>query len=711
MMRLRLPGLRDRLLLLVLLATLPALALTLYTNLEERRLAATDVKSNALRLARVTARSHEQLVDDMRQLLVTLAELPEARPQTGPACSARFGALLKHYPLYANIGIAGPDGRIVCSATPLGQPTNASDLEWFERAVRTREFAVGEYQIDRSRGRTVLVGAYPVLYPGGGTQAVIFVALDLGWLNEFAGAVRLPDGWAITVSDESGTIVARHPDPASWMGRSLPEASVIRAVLATRGEGTAEVAGVDGVPRFVAFTPLRGPAPGRGAYVNVAIPRHAASGDADRILRRNLVGLGIVAVLAFLAAWVGSDLVILRRVNALLTATRSLSAGDLGARAEVGGGDEIGALAQAFNGMADRLSAMVENEQRAKRALAEQVNELVAQRTHEVTLLTQMSELLQACLTPEEAYAVIGQLIGQFFPQEDGAVLVIGPARDVVRPVAAWGASRGGERQVFAVDECWALRRGQVYSVDDCRSGLLCPHLQSPLPAAYLCVPLVAQGETLGMLHLSTGVIGAHPVPAPLGEAKKRLAATVAEQFALAFANLKLRGILRSQSIRDPLTGLFNRRYMEETLERELRRAERDGRPVGIMMLDIDRFKRFNDTYGHEAGDAVLEELGGLVQSSLRAGDVACRYGGEEFVLILPDASVGDVQKRADELREAVKRLPVSHRGQSLGAVRCSIGVSAFPTHGTRGETLLRAADAALYRAKHEGRDQVSIAG
>jgi diguanylate cyclase (GGDEF)-like protein len=184
----------------------------------------------------------------------------------------------------------------------------------------------------------------------------------------------------------------------------------------------------------------------------------------------------------------------------------------------------------------------------------------------------------------------------------------------------------------------------------------------------------------------------------------------VAEHFSLALANLKLRETLRNQSIRDPLTGLFNRRYMEETLERELRRAERERRSVAVIMLDIDHFKRFNDEFSHEAGDVVLQELGSLLRSNSRAGDVPCRFGGEEFVLLLPATALADARKRADELRETIGTLHVTYRGQLLGPVRCSMGVAAFPIHGVAGEAILRAADAALYRAKDSGRDQVMVA-
>jgi len=240
--------------------------------------------------------------------------------------------------------------------------------------------------------------------------------------------------------------------------------------------------------------------------------------------------------------------------------------------------------------------------------------------------------------------------------------------------------------------------------VEASHSALPCPHL-SDSPPAYLCVPMMAQGEALGVLHLA-----AAQEQMRLTEAHQGLAQTVAEQLSLALANLRLRETLRNQSIRDALTGLFNRRYLEETLERELYRAARSQHPLGIIMLDLDHFKHFNDTFGHDAGDLVLRELGQLLQAHIRGSDIACRYGGEEFTLILPEAPLETTRERAETLRIAVKRLVVQHRGQPLGALSMSLGVAAFPEHGAAADGLLHMADQALYQAKREGRDRVVVA-
>ncbi len=258
---------------------------------------------------------------------------------------------------------------------------------------------------------------------------------------------------------------------------------------------------------------------------------------------------------------------------------------------------------------------------------------------------------------------------------------------------------------MFSTAECIALRRGLPHLVEDTEKGLVCKHIHPELlPQAYFCIPMVAQGEAMGVLYLS------FPQKGQLKKAKQHLAVTVARQISLALANLKLHEKLQQQSIRDPLTGLFNRRYLEESLERELHRARRTEQPLGICMIDVDHFKNFNDTFGHEAGDAVLRELGLFLQQNIRGSDIACRYGGEELTLILPDASLEDTKKRAEYLRENVKLLWLEHRRQPLGSITISIGVASFPQQGHSMEGLIRAADMALYRAKKEGRDRVVTA-
>jgi diguanylate cyclase (GGDEF)-like protein len=220
----------------------------------------------------------------------------------------------------------------------------------------------------------------------------------------------------------------------------------------------------------------------------------------------------------------------------------------------------------------------------------------------------------------------------------------------------------------------------------------------------------MAQGETLGILCLVAEPNGAAGAPGSKYDLNVKQAVSVAEQAPLSFANFKLREKLRYQSIRDPLTGLFNRRYLDESLDRELPRAIRKHRSLGVIMLDVDHFKKFNDMFGHDAGDTVLKELGDHLAKCIRREDLACRYGGEEFTLILPESSLEDTRRRAEELRKTFQQLSVKHRSIVLGKVTLSLGVAAFPEHGTTSVDLLAAADAALLRAKREGRNRVLVA-
>ncbi len=342
-------------------------------------------------------------------------------------------------------------------------------------------------------------------------------------------------------------------------------------------------------------------------------------------------------------------------------------------------------------------------QQQANEQLSRWVNEL-EQRNREITLLSELSDVLQACLKTEEAYTAIASYVQPLFPEASGGLFLINPSKSLVEAVANWGSTPLTSEKLFTPNDCWALRRGKAHLVKDTDNGLLCKHLHHALPAESLCVPMMAQGEALGVLYLSAVKLGQFTA------AKQQLATTVAEHIALALANLKLRETLHNQSTRDPLTGLFNRRYMEESLEREIQRCDRQQQPLSIAMIDIDHFKRFNDSFGHEAGDTVLRELSQFLQRYVRGSDIACRYGGEEFTLILPEASLDVTHKRADKLREGIKHLNLEHRYYALGALTLSIGVASFPEHGLCAEAVVRAADAALYRAKKEGRDTVRLA-
>ncbi|HXJ83871.1 MAG TPA: diguanylate cyclase [Candidatus Methylomirabilis sp.] len=695
-----LSSLRLSLLLLVLLAVLPALALILSTAWEQQRQAANSAQEDALRLARVAAADQLRLIEGARSLLVGLAQLSEVQMHNAKACTGLFAEVQKQFPLYLNIGAVRPDGHVFCATHGRAIIDNVADQAFFRRAVAAREFTVSGYRPDPVTGKPALTLSYPAIDRAGETWAVVFAQLDLDWMAQLADKAQLPRDTTITVTDPSGLVLARHPDRGNWVGKSAAQWPVVQAIRRTGGEGTLEAQGLEGTRRLFAFTALSDPRGEAQAFVSIGIPRDAALADADRLLIRNLLSAGLVVVMMLIAAAIVSDLFILRRVDAVVRAARRLTAGDLAARATVRGVDEIGVMGRTFNIMAERLQTRARDEEAIKERLAERVNEL--------DLLNRMGELFQACLTLQEAYAVIGRLAPRLFPTEAGAVFALSQAGNLIEVVAMWGPHPVDGSQ-FPPEACWAMRNGRTHAADDTRTSVLCEHLPTPLPPAYVCTPLVAQGNLLGVLYVASVPGDDHGVSG-LNQARQRLTDMVAAQLGLGLSNVQLREILRNQSIHDPLTGLFNRRYMAETLEREIHRARRLGNPLALLMADVDGFKQQNDAFGHDAGDAILVELASLLQKSLRKEDVACRYGGEEFVLVLPDAAMENAVRRAEQLQDAVRRIRVPHKDAVLGPITISIGVAAFPDHGTDGASLLKSADMALYQAKKAGRDRVTPA-
>ncbi|MBI5585143.1 MAG: diguanylate cyclase [Deltaproteobacteria bacterium] len=344
----------------------------------------------------------------------------------------------------------------------------------------------------------------------------------------------------------------------------------------------------------------------------------------------------------------------------------------------------------------------------------------VGQTNRDMKLLRELGELLQLCQSIEEAFPILAEYGSRLFPEEAGGLFLLNNSGNMLEAVSVWGEPDPGKK-VFPLNECWALRRGKAHHVtadQGSTSGLVCRHLLGIKSETYLCLPLTAQGETLGLIHLRPKLETCESFDAFLeessgsfGEARIKFVESVAEHVSLALSNLKLREKLRQQAIRDPLTGLFNKRYLQETLEREVERARRNEQSLGVLMLDLDHFKRFNDTHGHEAGDELLRSFGRLLKKIIRVEDIACRYGGEEFTLILPECPLPSLVTRAEEIRLAVEALQIQRSGAVLGPVTISIGAAVFPDQGGQGEALLQLADAALYQAKKSGRNRVVVAG
>lgn len=396
-----------------------------------------------------------------------------------------------------------------------------------------------------------------------------------------------------------------------------------------------------------------------------------------------------------------------RPVDQMMAVMGQLGSGDRSARV-VGRMDsnEFQRLAKGYNAMADELQAAVADQV----ASAEQLHhanhelsrnaEVLRERGEVIELLGGMAHRMQAARTDEELAAIIRVFVPRVLPEIPGALYAHNNSRNLLVPIAAWGGLEV-EAAGFAPDQCWALRRGQSHYVIEPGSDIVCAHVGDHTDH-YHCEPLLAGGEVIGVLYLK-GVVGA--------ENRFRLT-VLTENIASALVNHRLQRGLREQTIRDPLTGLFNRRYMEETLALEIARATRTGSPLSLVMCDVDHFKRFNDEFGHEAGDAVLHAVAAEMRTRFRDGDVVCRFGGEEFTIIAPGTSAAVLAERVEHVRQAISELTVSQGGRMLGLTTMSFGIATWEENMERdGSTLIKAADAALYRAKREGRNRVVLDG
>ncbi|NEZ03280.1 diguanylate cyclase [Wenzhouxiangella sp. XN201] len=371
-------------------------------------------------------------------------------------------------------------------------------------------------------------------------------------------------------------------------------------------------------------------------------------------------------------------------LNVLSEAAERVAQGDFSHRVELEDSREFAQLANGFNQMAARLE----------------------ERKRHSDLLDRLTRSLQDCQTSDESFAVAEGYVSKLLSGTAGALSLYRASRDQLAAAFAWPPETAAKPhdQMFEPGECRSLRTGYKYHFRSADGDPPCRHFPVSSAPEGLCIPMMDRGEVIGVLSLT-------PLDGPgLDQETRHIAAVLAETLALNVGNLRLRDSLRDQSIRDPLTGLYNRRFLDENLGREISRSRRTGNPLSVIVLDVDHFKQFNDSLGHDAGDAVLIDLARLLAEQARDMDLPCRLGGEEFLIVLPRASVEQAMLAAERLRKAVSDMDVEYRGQPLHGVTVSLGVASYPDHGDEAESLIKAADQALYRAKRAGRDRVERA-
>jgi len=473
---------------------------------------------------------------------------------------------------------------------------------------------------------------------------------------------------------------------AAMLAPLLPGRDVLLAELVPSDEGTAEWRAVgewrDGAA-------VARPAEGR-VWVHEALVRPLLQGGSGHLQHDDAVvidGHAPVTEARAVPLCVDGELI------GLLVVTGELDAPTVGALPWLA--DAAAAMVDAPRTPRPAADAL----RRRNRHLQQRVAQL-ARLDRDNRLLGDLGGFLQVCHDATDVHRVIARFLPQLFEGSSGAYFQ--HSGRLLTQEVGWGASEG--RAVVTVDDCWALRRGEVH-VAHGPGDLVCSHCHQAVRGTSVCVPVMTGDGPVGLLHVVHD--RSHAATSPDGA--DRTLTAVADRLGAALSNLRLRERLRQESIRDPLTGLFNRRYMVETLQRELARARRAGDHLAVVMADVDHFKRLNDQFGHATGDEVLQGVARALQRGVRSEDVVCRYGGEEFVVILPGTTLAMARQRAEQLRQSVGALAVPTQDGDVGQVTLSAGV-ADRDDGDSPEALLRAADRALFDAKRGGRDRVCVA-
>jgi serine phosphatase RsbU (regulator of sigma subunit) len=403
-------SLRARLLALLAFVLIPWFGLLVYTQADERNTAVANVNRDAMRLIHIATSNQAVQIEAARQLLTALAELPQLRSANTAACNVFLAEMLRASPLYFNFGVVELDGNLRCSAVPMSSQVNVADRAYFQKALATRRFSIGDYIVGRVTRLPSITYAYPLSSTGGGVEGVVFAAQSLGWLTAALARLEFPRGAVLVVTDAKGTVLARVPEVEGTTGYTLPERRVLEALTAQPGGGVFELKDASGVSRLWAHAPL---IDGHDLHATIGVPESVAFADIQRRLVRNLAGLGIVTVLALAAAWFGARSFILRQVDALVDVTGKLAAGDLRTRVPVlGHRSELGLLAHAFNSMAETL----ETRDRELRLAEERT------RAAEIEVAVTRAEIdiareIQRTLLPENPLAVAGlHLAGRCIP-------------------------------------------------------------------------------------------------------------------------------------------------------------------------------------------------------------------------------------------------------------------------------------------------------
>ncbi|HYZ62237.1 MAG TPA: diguanylate cyclase, partial [Acetobacteraceae bacterium] len=622
--------------------------------------------------AQLGAEQQQALLQQAAVLLRVLARVP-AVVTADSGCGDFLRGIAAEFPHVASLTVADAHGAALCSSRPEAIGLNFTQFHYFQAALALpsdRPYSLSTVRLSRVDGKPIMLMAVPIYLaaPDAHPLGALVAALRLDWFAGLQDRLSAGDSTVVQVVDSrDGAILARSPDPQGLAGLRFPDHGIIDAFRRSPSGGTVRTDGLDGVQRIFAFAPLRGEGP--GLLIAVGLSAQALRQQAAwRMMLAMGFGVGVTG-LAVCLSWRVAQRSLVRPLRALSAAAARLGGGDMASEAEISDEApwEIRALAETFRRMVKRLQARDLRIEAMQRELAEseEHHRLLAEAAND--MITRFSSDLRRVYVSPACRDLLGYEQHELVGEKPGAI--VHPDDWLELDATLNQALLAGHPTARATYRAFRKDGGQIWLESSGRS----------------------LGKGQGFVVVTRDVTNR----------------TMLEQ-QLAAANHKL-SLLASQ---DGLTGLANRRRFDQALEAEHETLVRDGGRMAVLLLDVDRFKRFNDTYGHPAGDRCLQSIAACIRSALRGPrDLAARYGGEEFAVLLPAAGPSEALEVAHRVRAAIRGAAILHAGSGCGVVTTSIGVAAIePGEPVEAAELIRRADAALYRAKREGRDQVTLA-
>lgn len=721
-------SIRGRLMLLMILCLVPLALVLIHASYESRRITSEEAVGKLATIVELIQSDFEDAVYASSQLLTSLALTPNNWVTVSPQCNQQLANLSKQFASYSNIFTVNTDGEVICSATGYDAPVSLLDRDYIQSALAGNSITVGRPVAGKVSEQMVLPIALPLNKPSGEVAGAVGVSINLVQflqhnLQSHGITANNYGNVTSTLWLADGTVLARVPDGMALTGQKARDSELFQALIQNiENRKTIEVQGLDNQRRWYGFGQI-----GNGEstiLLSVGLPTGELFAEVDSIFWQTITLLALVSLLVIIAAWTLAEIAVRRPISRLVNLAEQVSNGQRGVRVgEVHGATELRTLAKNFDLMVSYLESY-EQEQainqkaltQAKQSLELKVHErtmaletassqaieraaLLERQRLEIAIMNELTDMLQSCNTLDESWPIIGRSLTQLFADISGTIYTYRDSGNALMHGVSWG-SKSIVNEGFAPEDCWALRLGRTWTYQPEALHPHCNHISGMEYGAYTCIPMLAEGKTLGVLHIK--LPEEHD-----NETIIELAESVAARLALALSNIKLRQTLRNLSVRDVLTGLYNRRFVDEVFEHEVIRCRRNNKPLSVLMIDVDHFKRFNDSFGHDAGDVVLRAVSALFKEHFRKTDLPCRLGGEEFLVILPECDGDAAFKVAEQLRIKISGLVLFHQGKALDAVTASIGVASWPEPFADEGLLVSAADAALYSAKHAGRNQV----